>query len=93
MKIIAEEIAKLYEHSDKIVSKTGETLVDINFITENEVDNILIERVKAFLKDFEKEYTEEEIISLANKIKKDAAKIINRNEVDIKNFEGNDIEK
>ena len=95
IKIIIEEIAKLYEYTDKIITKTGKTLVDANFLTENEVDNILIERVRNLLNDFEKQYNEEELISLVNKIKKAAVGKINeyRDENNIKAFEENDIEK
>ena len=96
IEIIVDKISKLYENTDKIVTKTGKTLVDIDFnITESEVDNILVERVREFLNNFEKEYTEEEFISLVNRIKKDAVRRINeyRDENNIKSFEENDIEK
>ena len=96
IKIITEEIAKLYENTDKIIKKDGKVLVDIEFnITEEQVDNILIERVRELLNNFQKEYTEEEFISLVNKVKKDAVRKINeyRQENNIKDFEENDIEK
>ena len=96
IKIITEDIAKLYEHTDKIIKKDGKVLVDIEFnITEKEVDSILIERVRELLNTLQKEYTEEELISLVNKVKKDAVRKINeyRQEKDIKEFEENDIER
>ena len=94
LKIIEEEIAKLYEHTDKIITKKGKLLVNEFNITEKEVDDVLIKRIKDLLTRFKKQYTEEELISLVNQIKKNAVKKINiyRQEKGIKSFEENDIE-
>lgn len=95
LKIIAEDMAKLYEHTDKIIKKDGKTLVDVKFnVTEEQVDFELIKRVIELLEKYKKDCTQEELTNLVNTVKRDAARKINnyRQEKEIKDFEGNDIE-
>ena len=96
LKIIAEDMAKLYEHTDKIITKKGKTLVDVKFnITEKQVDETLIKRIREVLDKYQKKYTEEEITNLVNLVKKDSIRKINiyRREQGIKEFEESEIEK
>lgn len=90
LKIIVEDMAKLYEHTDIIKTKTGKTLVDIKFnITEQEVDGILSKRIEEILQKYQIQYEQEGMKDLANKMKKDAINKINeyRQEKGIKDFE------
>lgn len=94
LKILAEDMVKLYEHT-KIVTEKGKTLVDIKLnITEKEADTILVERIKDLLNKYQIKYKKEEIVSLVNEVKKDAARIINtyRKEKKIQEFDAKDIE-
>lgn len=96
LKIIAEDMAKLYEHTDKIEKENGETLVDIKFnITEEQVDSILIRSVRELLETWNIEYTNEELGEIVNDTKKEAAKRINkyRKEKGIKPFTSKEIER
>ena len=96
LKIIAEDMAKLYEHTDKIVTIKGEILVDVEFnITEEQVDITLIKRIQEVLHKYEKSYTEDELSALANSVTKEASKRVNdyRKEKGIKKFKANDIER
>ena len=96
LKIIAEDMAKLYEHTDKIINKEGRILVDIEFaITEKQVDLIMIRQVEELLRKYQINYTNEELEEIVNGTKKEAAKIINRyrQEKGIRAFVKNEIEK
>ncbi len=88
--IITEEMAKLYEHTDKIVTTEGKTLVDIKFnIDERQVDITLVKRIKELLHKYGRVCTQDELSSLLNSVKEQATKKINRyrNEIGIKAFE------
>lgn len=96
LKIIAEDMAQLYEHTDKIRNKEGKILVDVDFaITEKQVDLIMTRRVREILNKYQIDYTDEELEDIVNYTKKDAVKKINRyrDEKGIKPFEANEIEK
>ncbi len=88
--IIAEEMAKLYKHTDKIMTTKGKILVDIKFdINERQVDITLTTRIKKLLQKYGKEYTPDELSNLLNSVKRQASKKINRyrKEIGIKQFE------
>lgn len=78
--IIIENMAKLYEHTDKIIKEENrEVLVDIKFkITEKEVDEILIKNLKELAKKYNKEFSREEWILEINNAKSKAIEIINK---------------